>query len=58
MIWLVCKIICSFLLGSTVAVVVKTFIEDYQDGDIGYLAGDAVVLIWLVANVVILIMWV
>lgn len=57
MIWLICKIILLILLGSTVVAQVETFIEDYQDRDVGYLAGDAFVIIWLVANAVILIMW-
>lgn len=57
MIWVMCKIICLILIGSAVAVVVETFIEDYQDGGKGYLAGDAIVIIWLVANAVLLIMW-
>lgn len=57
MIWLICKIICLILLGSDIAVEAETFIEDYQGGDKRYLAGDAVVIIWLVANAVIMIMW-
>lgn len=57
MIWLICKVILLILLGSAVALQVETFIEDYQNGDMGYLGGDAFSIIWLVANAVILIMW-
>lgn len=58
MLWLTLKVICLISIGVLIALEVEDFKLQYIAGyPAKELLGSAVIIIWLVANVVILIMW-